>query len=131
MYSMVALTRPGNSQPLGRVRVYQKGGMGVQKALAVCLVALLFSGCAPKAIPPHIIATADYGSPPPPDHQALTMTHLGARLIAPVMALANEATHNAAFCARVGGTTEVRHTSRLPWREQLRPGGLRGGRHRV
>ena len=34
--------------------------------------------------------------------------------LAPVIAAANEASHNAAFCARVGGTTEVRHTYTYP-----------------
>lgn len=34
--------------------------------------------------------------------------------LAPIIATANEATHNATFCARVGGTTEVRHDYTYP-----------------
>ena len=34
--------------------------------------------------------------------------------LAPVIAMANEAAHNAAFCARIGGTTEVRHPYTYP-----------------
>lgn len=34
--------------------------------------------------------------------------------LAPAVVLANEAAHNAAFCARVGGTTEVRHPYTYP-----------------
>ena len=61
--------------------------MGMQKALAACFVSLLFGGCTPKAIPPHVIAAADYGALPPPDHQALTMGHIGGRLIDPLSAV--------------------------------------------
>ena len=77
------------------------------KALAVCFVSLLFGGCAPMVAPvvapvvapkaapratapsvtPQMIATADYGAPPPADYQALTMTHIGAKLIDPLSAL--------------------------------------------